>query len=124
MIFTVRQIQQKCIEQYKELYIVFVDSQKAFDSVDRQMLLKVQHVFGCPSHFINIIPQFHDGTRGKVAVGGQESSSIQVNHGTKNGCVLAPTLFLTIVFTILRGTIDDGVYIRKRNDCKLVRSQE
>ena len=36
--------------------------------------------------------------------------------------MLAPTLFtlfLTIVFTILHGTIDDGVYIRTRNDGKL-----
>ena len=122
MIFTVTQIQEKCFKQYKEFYVVFVDFMEAFDSVDRQMLRKVLHVFGCPSHFINIIRQFHDGTRGRVAVGGHESSSIQVNHGTKQGCVLAPTLFtlfLTIVFTILHGTIDDGVYIRTRNDGKL-----
>ena len=76
MIFTVRQIQEKCIEQYKELYIVFVDFRMAFDSVDRQMLWKVLYVFGCPSHFINIVRQFHDGARGRVAVGGRESSSI------------------------------------------------
>ena len=38
MIFSIRQIQEKAIEQYQELYIVFVDFRKAFDTVDRNML--------------------------------------------------------------------------------------
>lgn len=122
MIFSLRQVQEKCIEQYKELYIVFVDFRKAFDSVDRQMLWKVLRVFGCPDRFINIIRQFHEGTMGRVVVGKQESSSIQMNHGTKQGCVLAPTLFtlfLTIVLEILHQQVDDGIYIRTRSDGKL-----
>jgi len=35
MIFTARQLQEKCREQQRELYAVFVDLTKAFDSVDR-----------------------------------------------------------------------------------------
>ena len=35
MIFTARQLQEKCREHQRELYAVFVDLTKAFDSVDR-----------------------------------------------------------------------------------------
>ena len=61
MIFSLRQIQEKAIEQYEELFIVFVDFKKAFDTIDSKMLLKVVKEFGCPDHFVEIIKQFHEG---------------------------------------------------------------
>ena len=38
MIFSVRQVQEKCIEQRVSLYQVFVDLTKAFDTVNRDAL--------------------------------------------------------------------------------------
>ena len=35
MIFCLRQLQEKCIEQDRPLYMVFVDFSKAFDTVGR-----------------------------------------------------------------------------------------
>ena len=122
MIFSLRQIQEKAIEQQQELYIVFIDFRKAFDTVDRSMLWRVLKLFGCPEHLTEIIRQFHEGTKGRVLVGTQVSEDIEVNHGTKQGCVLAPTLFtlfLTVVLTILHQEVQDGVYIRTRTDGKL-----
>ena len=122
MIFSIRQIQEKAIEQEQELYMVFVDFRKAFDTVDRYMLWKVLKIFGCPETLIDITQQFHDGTKGKVMVGSQLSGDFNVNHGTKQGCVLAPTLFtlfLTVVLMILHKDVQEGVYIRTRSDGKL-----
>lgn len=38
MIFTARQLQEKCIEQNLDMYAVFIDLTKAFDTVDRRAL--------------------------------------------------------------------------------------
>ena len=38
MVLSLTQLQEKAIEQHKELHAVFVDVTKAFDSVDRNML--------------------------------------------------------------------------------------
>ena len=38
MVFTARQIQEKCREQNQDLYVVFVDLTKAFDMVNRDGL--------------------------------------------------------------------------------------
>ena len=38
MVFTARQLQEKCIEQRLPLYQVFVDLTKAFDTVNRDAL--------------------------------------------------------------------------------------
>ena len=48
MIFTIRQLQEKCREQRKPLYIAFVDLTKAFDYVSRDGLFKMLRKIGCP----------------------------------------------------------------------------
>ena len=55
MIFTVRQVQEKCLEQNLDLYSVFIDLTKAFDTVSREALLDVLARYGCPPKFIQII---------------------------------------------------------------------
>ena len=117
MIFALRQIQEKAVEQYRELYVVFIDFRKAFDTVDMLMLWKVLEAFGCPPRLVKITREFHDGTKGRVSVGNEESDDFRVSHGTKQGCVLAPTLFsifLTVVLLILHEETSDGIYVRHR----------
>ena len=70
MIFTARQIQEKCKEQHKDLYAVFIDLTKAFDSVSRDGLWKILGKIGCPAKFINIIRSFHCGMMARVQEAG------------------------------------------------------
>ena len=64
MVFAARQIQKKCREQRRDLYMVFIDRTEAFDS--REGLWQVLREIGCPETFIGIIQSFHDGMRGQV----------------------------------------------------------
>jgi len=66
MIFTAWQLQEKCHEQQRELYAVFIDLTKAFDSVDRSALWEVLLRIGCPPDFVSIIHWFHEGMRAAV----------------------------------------------------------
>ena len=38
MFFSLRQNQENALDQYRDLYSAFIDFQKAFDTVDRQLL--------------------------------------------------------------------------------------
>ena len=58
MIFTARQIQEKCREQHHDLLMVFIDLTKAFDSVDRAGLWQILLKIGCPQKFVNIYVHF------------------------------------------------------------------
>ena len=60
MIFTAHQIQENCSEHRQDLYLVFVDLTKAFDSVNRETLWKILGKLGCPDHFVKLIRSFHD----------------------------------------------------------------
>ena len=54
MIFTARQLQEKCQEQNVDLYMTFVDLTKAFDTGSRDGLWKIMAKFGCPPRYIRL----------------------------------------------------------------------
>ena len=89
MIFTARQLQEKCQKQNVDLYMTFVNLTKAFDTVNRG-LWKIMAKFGCPPRFIAILRQFHDGMHARVQNDGEYSEPFPV---IKQGCVMALALF-------------------------------
>ena len=54
MIFCLRQLQEKCIEQDRPLYMVFVDFSQAFDTVGMTGLWQLLRRYGCPEMFTNL----------------------------------------------------------------------
>ena len=68
MIFSVRQLQEKCREQQMPLYTAFIDLTKAFDLVSRQGLLQVtgENWLSSPpltAEYHRIFPQRHERTQ-------------------------------------------------------------
>ena len=66
MIFTARQLQEKCQEQNVDIYMTFVDLTKAFDTVSRDGFWKIMAKFGCQPRFIAMLWQFHDDMQARV----------------------------------------------------------
>ena len=123
MIFTARQLQEKCQEQNVDLYMTFVDRTKAFDTVSRDGLWKIMTKFGCPPRYIAMVRQFHDGMQARVQNDGENSEPFPVTNGVKQGCVMAPTLFSMMFSAMLTDSIQDvdaGFPIRYRFDGKLL----
>ena len=122
MIFRARQLQEKCQEQNMDLYMTFVDLTKAFDTDIREGLWKIMAKFGCPTKFIAMVRQFHDGMLARVQNEGEFSDPFPVTCGVKQGCILAPTLFSMMFSAMLTAAFqdgDNGIPIRYRFDGKL-----
>ena len=78
--------------------------------------------FGCPTKFLAMMRQFHDGMLARVQNDGQFSDPFTVTNGVKQGCVLAPTLFSMMFSAMLTAAFqdgDNGIPIRYRFDGKL-----
>ena len=122
MIFTERQLQEKCQEQNVDLYMTFVDLTKAFDTVSCEGFWKIMAKFGCPAKFIAMVRQFHDGMLARVQNDGEFSDPFPVTNGVKQGCVLASTLFSMVFSVMLTDAFqdgDNGIPIKYRFDGKL-----
>ena len=52
MIFSLRQLQEKCKGQQKPLHVAFVDFTKALDLVKRSALFQILQKVGCPPVFL------------------------------------------------------------------------
>ena len=115
MIFTARQLQEKCQEQRCDLYTTFVDLTNAFNTVSRDGLWKILAMYGCPEKFISIARQFHDGMRACVQDNGNTSEAFVItNSGVKQGCVLTPILFCLIFLAMLQDAFhhsEDRIHI-------------
>ena len=70
-IATLRIIIQQLKEWQTPLYLNFIDFEKAFDSVDRNVIWQLMHHYGIPPKFIKLIQDLY------------ESSSCQVIHNGK-----------------------------------------
>ena len=122
MVFSIRQLQEKCREQQRPLYIAFIDLTKAFDLVSRNGLFQLLKKIGCPPRLHSIIVSFHEDMQGVVCFDGGTSEPFTIKSGVKQGCVLAPTLF-SIFFSLLLNHAfkhsTEGVYLHTRSDGKL-----
>ena len=66
MVFSLRQLQEKCREQRQPLFVAFIDLTKAFDFVSRGSLLKILPKIRCPPRLLSFIRSFHDDMKGTV----------------------------------------------------------
>ena len=119
MIFSLRQLQEKCREQRLPQYIAFIDLIKAFDLVSRSGLFRLLQRIGCPPKLLKIITSFHEES---VLFDGSCSEPFPIKSGVKQDCVPAPTLF-GILFSLLLGFAfkgnEEGAYIHTRSDGSL-----
>ena len=122
MIFCLRQLQEKCIEQDRPLYIVFVDFTKAFDTVGRTGLWQLLRKYRCPEKFTTMIESLHTGMMVNVRNGGEVSDTFAITNGVKQGCVLAPSLFSIFLSAMLEQAfrdMGDVIYIQSRQNADL-----
>nr|XP_023656104.1 uncharacterized protein LOC111837887 [Paramormyrops kingsleyae] len=123
IIFTARQLQEKCREQKLPLYMAFIDLTKAFDSVGRQALWSILSRFGYHDKYICILRLLHDGMSATVlSNGGSTSEPFSVKTGVKQGCIIAPNLFAIFIAAILHligQELPQGIPILYRTDGRL-----
>ena len=107
MIFSLCQVAEKVREKNQEMYMVFVDLTKAFDTVNREALWQVLKKLRIPENMLKVIISFYQGMRANVVSDGMTSAPFNVTNGTKQGCVMAPVLFALLFSVMLEYALAD-----------------
>lgn len=87
-----------------------VDLIKAFDNVSQQGLWSIKSKFGCPTKFIQMVHQFHNGMMARVLVSKESSKAFPVTNGIKHDFVLAPTV-LSMLSAMLSAMLNDAFQV-------------
>jgi hypothetical protein len=96
-IFVVRQVQEKFIEKKKDLWMAFVDLEKAFDRVPREVLWWALRKLGVEEWLVNVIKAMYEGATTAVKFKSSESKEFEVKVGVHQGSVLSPLLFIVVL---------------------------
>jgi len=91
--FCIRQILEKKWEYNEEVYQLFIDFRKAYDSVRRKVLYKIFIEFGIPRKHVRLIKMSMTETYSIVRVGKKVSDRFPIRNGLKQGDAQSPTLF-------------------------------
>ncbi|XP_078663299.1 uncharacterized protein LOC144906655 [Branchiostoma floridae x Branchiostoma belcheri] len=107
-IATLRIIVEQSIEFNSQLYAVFIDYEKAFDSVDRTTLWKILAHYGIPGKIINMVKVFYANFQAQVLHEGDLTAPFNMTTGVRQGCLLSPLLFITALDWIMGETTREG----------------
>jgi hypothetical protein len=107
-IFILRQMQERYLMKKRELWIAFVDLEKAFDRVPRDVVWWALRTLGIEECIVNVIKAMYEGATTAVKIGGGESQSFEVKVGVHQGSVLSPLLF-TLVLEALSVKFREGL---------------
>ena len=96
-IFIVRQVQEKYIAKGKDLYLTFVDLEKAFDRVPRKVVDWALRKVGVEEWIIKVVMAMYENCESAVNINGTIGKPFSVKVGVHQGSVLSPLLFVIVM---------------------------
>ena len=90
---SINQIIEKCNEFNLPLCIAYIDYEKAFDSVEHDVIFKALRNTGINEAYINIIEYIYTDATAKVHIEKQMSDEIKILRGVRQGDPISPKLF-------------------------------
>jgi hypothetical protein len=101
-IFILRQLQEKFLAKKRELWLAFVDLEKAFDRVPREVVWWALRYMGVGEGVIQVIKSMYDGVKTSVRCTSGQTELFEVKVGLHQGSVLSPLLFIIVMEALSR----------------------
>ena len=115
-LFTLRVLAERALEVQKDLYVCFVDYEKAFDKVRHKDLFNILNELELDGKDLRLMKNLYWNQKASVRVADEESELRDIKRGVRQGCVLSPDLFNLYSEIIMRDLIDlDGIKFGGRN---------
>lgn len=110
-------------QQQQSAVVAFLDIAKAYDTVHRDFLRETMRAMGAGDDFIAWVDLLLSGTFARAEVNGFISGLHAFTAGVRQGCPLAPLLYLFVAEALFRFLRGQGVGITLGNTMPLVAGQ-
>ena len=102
-IMLLKLIQDWADDENQELYLLFLDMEKAFDRCSWEFLLEALDAIGFDQNFISFVKlAYSTDTRRRITANGYLGPTFTLHSGVAQGCPLSPLLFLLITEPLTR----------------------
>ena len=101
-IFIVRQLQEKHLAANRPLHMAFVDLEKAFDRVPRDVIWWAMRKLGTDKWLVCLVQSMYKDVRSRVRAGDGYSEEFGVGVGVHQGSVLSPLLVIIVLEALSR----------------------
>ena len=102
-IFIVRQLQDRFLEKKKDLLYAFVDLEKAFHRVPREVVRWALRQFGVDEWLVQVVMMIYERARTVVKTKQGCSTEFKVKVGVHQGSVLSSLLFVAVMEVVTWG---------------------
>ena len=109
---TLRIVVKQSLEYRSPIYMIFVDFERAFDSLKHSVIWQTLTECGVPTKLVNIIKELYNKSTCQVIRRNKKSENIPIRSGVKQGCVLSPLLCNIVLDTALAKATDTPRGIR------------
>ena len=109
-VFILRQLQEKHLVAGKTLYLAFIDLEKNFDRVPREVIWWSMRKLKIDEWLVRILQSIYKEVRSRMIVGDEHSNSFDVRVGVHQGSVLSPLLFVIVFMEFRPGCSWETLY--------------
>lgn len=95
-IFSAEEAMEWAVESGQDLALIFLDYEKAFDMVNWSFLQSVMMKMGFSDTFISWTASLYQGLESAIIVNGESSPAFSLGRAVRQGCPLAPYLYLMV----------------------------
>ena len=107
-IFALRQTMEKYAERQKELHLVFIDLEKAYDRVPRQEVWRCMREKGVSEKYVKVVKDMYAGVTTQVRSTTGTTEKFNVRVGLHQGSTLSPYIF-DLVMDVITSEVREGV---------------
>ena len=115
-IFALRMIIERSVEMQKTVYLCFVDSEKAFDTVKHEELVNILKSTGMDGKDTRLIGNLYWNQKAAVRIENKVTDRTEIKRGVRQGCVLSPDFFSLYSQVVMDALKDlEGISVGGRN---------
>ena len=101
-IYLIRQLMERYREQKKDLHMVFIDLEKAYDKVPRNVMWWALEKHKVPTKYITLIKDMCNNVVTSVRTNDGNTGYFSVRIGLHQGSALSPYLFALVMDEVTR----------------------